>query len=163
MNKPIDSLIISTPVDTEIEEMLDVRVLAAVKAYSTPKGPDIGKHYSAQNIDIAKDIRSNKLKSLCAKIGNHVVGMCVWNDVGDNTVIIEYLYVDPKLQSNGIGGLLLEKVLKIIKDKNTVHLTTQSAQKFYETRGFVRTGIYTDDGITTEEEMVMPAKQSVSD
>ena len=159
MNKTLE-IAIRPPKDTdEIKGMLQVRVDAAVEAYSGPDGPtkeDVRTRYSADNTVISESIASKEYSALCAEIGGLIIGMCVWHQTDAKTVNIDYAYVEPKkYQGKGIGRLLINEALKQIGDKTKIQLSTQSAQGFYKKFGFVvdENAEIIDDGITREQIM----------
>ena len=142
----------------EIKKMLQIRVDAAVEAYSGPDGPtkeDVRTRYSEDNIVISESIASKEYSALCAEIGGLIVGMCVWHQTDSKTVNIDYVYVKPKYQGEGIGRLLINEVLEQIGDKTKIQLSTQNAQGFYEKFGFVvdKGAKLVEDSITREQRM----------
>lgn len=154
----LSNITIAEPANShEIDIMMGVRVSAAEVSYSKPGGPDalsIRKHYFAESNIIADAIKTGKLNARCAKIEDSIVGMCVWRELDSANAKIEYLYVAPKYQNDGIGSHLFDAVLNILGNDKTIKLTTQSTQRFYEKRGFKRTDCWITDEVTTEQLVV---------
>lgn len=149
--------------DTDIEGMLSVREESAVDSYAngeTAKKQYIRGTYAAMNEKIACNIRSGSCSALYAKISETIVGMCVWSKKETDEVYVEYLYTEPKYQHQGVGTVLFTAALELIGMEQSIQLSTQSAQFFYERFGFRRTNHWVDDGITLEQIMKRSPRHS---
>ena len=83
---------------------------------------------------------------IVAKINNTIVGFAgIWQAVDD--IHITNIVVKKNLRNNGIGNVLLNKLIQICKDKKTSSITLEvsvnniSAIKLYEKCGFKKVGI----------------------
>lgn len=69
---------------------------------------------------------------------------------GGATVVLRQLYVLPRQQGRGIGGLLLDEVIESFPEGRLIRLEVESANgravAFYEGQGFVATGGVREDG-----------------
>jgi len=88
---------------------------------------------------------------LIADDGKEIAGMAFAStDESGKTVMLHQLYVLPKHQRHGIGGLLLDEVMGCFPDAGTIRLEVEPANTravaFYRAYGFVETGPAANDG-----------------
>lgn len=144
----------------EIETMLEVRLTVAEEAYSTEgkaTPEEVRSELSRDNPRIRESIETGGYQALCALIGEKIVGMCVWSKRNATTNRLEHLYILQEEQRKGYGSSMFDMALEDMGDSKPIKLTTQDAQKLYETRGFVTTDEWDTDRINTEQVMIRPA------
>lgn len=83
---------------------------------------------------------------IVAKCNSKIVGFAgIWGSVDD--IHITNIVVKKDFRNNGIGNMLLYKLIQLCKDKNTTSITLEvnshnvSAIKLYEKYGFKKVGI----------------------
>lgn len=70
-----------------------------------------------------------------ARDSGKLVGLCAAMSDGFN-VFINYMVVLKDYQNNGIGGSLLDEMIKL-NPEHRIHVNTRNASKFYRSHGFI--------------------------
>lgn len=97
---------------------------------------------------------------LVADDGKEIGGMAFAStDASGKTVTLYQLYVLPKHQGRGVGGLLLEEVIDSFPDAKLIRLEVEPANAravaFYKANGFVETGRASHRGGEETDTVVM--------
>ena len=98
----------------------------------------LGKARIQKRREMIKNLPRNE-KYLVAKVGNKVIGVCIAIKHKDKNVL-SAIYVLPKYQGKGVGGLLWNAVKNFLNPKKdtVVHVATYNlnAIRFYKKLGF---------------------------
>jgi ribosomal protein S18 acetylase RimI-like enzyme len=89
---------------------------------------------------------------LVADNGKEITGMAfAAADPEGKTVMLHQLYVLPRFQGHGVGGMLLDEILNCFPDAELVRLEVEGANiraiAFYKAFGFTETGRTGDCGV----------------
>ncbi|MBZ9998594.1 MULTISPECIES: GNAT family N-acetyltransferase [unclassified Mesorhizobium] len=82
---------------------------------------------------------------LVADDGQRIGGMAFAEALdGGGVVMLKQLYVQPRLQGRGIGGMLLDEIIESFPEARAIRLEVEEkntrAIAFYQANGFVQTG-----------------------
>ena len=89
--------------------------------------------------EMLKNAYLNSLKIYGAYVDNKLVGIIRAVGDGFSVLFIQDLLVHPDFQRNGIGTLLLKRMLKEYENVYQIHLITEDSEKtisFYKSLGF---------------------------
>ena len=92
------------------------------------------------NPEMLKNAYLNSLKIYGAYVDGKLVGIIRVVGDGYSVIFIQDLLVHPDFQRNGIGTLLLKRMLKEYENVYQMHLITEDSEKtisFYKSLGFV--------------------------
>ena len=93
--------------------------------------------------EMLKNAYLNSLKIYGAYVDNKLVGIIRAVGDGFSVLFIQDLLVHPDFQRNGIGTLLLKRMLKEYENVYQMHLITEDSEKtvsFYKSLGFTDNG-----------------------
>ncbi len=152
---------ISEPSSEDFVAMFEVRTAASVATYASDEvtEQDIVEDMEKSRSIIIDALESDKFNSRCAKVGGVVVGMCVW-DSSSFPRKLNWLYIDPEYQGQGIGANLLRIVLEQIGNQ-PIELETAQASEFYEREGFKTYGsqVWLVNGKSIPEKLMIKEPQ----
>ena len=95
------------------------------------------------NPEILRNAYLNSLKIYGAYVDGKLVGIIRAVGDGFSVIFIQDLLVHPDFQRNGIGTLLLKRMLKEYENVYQMHLITEDSEKtisFYKSLGFTDNG-----------------------
>ena len=91
------------------------------------------------NPEMLRNAYLNSLKIYGAYVDNKLIGIIRAVGDGFSVIFIQDLLVHPDFQRNGIGTLLLKRMLKEYENVYQMHLITEDSEKtvsFYKSLGF---------------------------
>ena len=104
---------------------------------------------------LEKELSTISSKFLFISIGNEVAGYLKINtddaqteDIGDESLEIERIYIKKEFQKHGLGKQLLNKAIEIAKTRNKEKIwlgvweRNENALTFYRKMGFIQTGAH---------------------
>lgn len=121
-----------------------------IKEYAVYKEADILGLYTSvgwtnytDNPEMLRNAYINSLKIYGAYVDGKLVGIIRAVGDGFSVIFIQDLLVHPDFQRNGIGTLLLKRMLKEYENVYQMHLITEDSEKtisFYKSLGFTDNG-----------------------
>lgn len=121
-----------------------------LKEYAVYKEAEILRLYTSvgwtnytDNPEMLRNAYLNSLKIYGAYVDGKLVGIIRAVGDGFSVIFIQDLLVHPDFQRNGIGTLLLKRMLKEYENVYQMHLITEDSEKtisFYKSLGFTDNG-----------------------
>ena len=121
-----------------------------IKEYAVYKEAEILGLYTSvgwtnytDNPEMLRNAYINSLKIYGAYVDGKLVGIIRAVGDGFSVIFIQDLLVHPDFQRNGIGTLLLKRMLKEYENVYQMHLITEDSEKtvsFYKSLGFTDNG-----------------------
>lgn len=117
-----------------------------LKEYAVYKEAEILRLYTSvgwtnytDNPEMLRNAYLNSLKIYGAYVDDKLIGIIRVVGDGYSVIFIQDLLVHPEFQRNGIGTLLLKRMLKEYENVYQMHLITEDSEKtisFYKSLGF---------------------------
>ena len=121
-----------------------------IKEYAVYKEAEILGLYTSlgwtnytDNPEMLRNAYLNSLKIYGAYVDDKLIGIIRVVGDGYSVIFIQDLLVHPDFQRNGIGTLLLKRMLKEYENVYQMHLITEDSEKtisFYKSLGFTDNG-----------------------
>ena len=92
-----------------------------------------------------------------AERGGNIIGTAMCWSHGNDYASLGMIIVSPEAQGNGIGRVLMESILNLIGDRNTLLFATPAGRPLYERLGFKAIGnVHQHQGTVAQPAVVAP-------
>ena len=132
----------------DIPRIAEIIVFGKRVAYRPIFKNDCGSFNELQVVRLYEEYKNNpdKLKGMLVYDDGIVKGVIKGQSIGDKTVEITDFYVEPFFVRQGIGTLLIEYLIRQIRQRGEEKIVlwvikdNVNARRFYEANGFVNSG-----------------------
>jgi ribosomal protein S18 acetylase RimI-like enzyme len=131
--------------------ILDAWMIAGPSAWGWTGASEENVQALASSEHLAELVSNPKVKLLLAREGGRIVGLAATRESDSDTIELAGIIVDERHTGRGVGTALATRALKVATDAGYKEILVKTetfnkrALSFYESFGFVQTGVTTED------------------